>query len=57
MSAKRLKEIMEKLGLKKSELAEQIGVSVRTVEGWLAGRSPSRVTIRVLEGMVRRKAA
>ncbi len=57
MSAKRLKEIMEKLGLNKSALAELLGVSVRTVEGWQAGRSPSRVAIRVLEGMSKRKAA
>ncbi len=42
--------IREQLGLSQSQLAEQIGVSVREVQAWESGhRTPSRLAERAME--------
>lgn len=37
-SAEKMKELREKTGLKRKEFAEHIGIPLRTVEDWEAGR-------------------
>ncbi len=40
LSSKRVREIRDRLGLKRRELAERLGVSRHTVESWEEGRRP-----------------
>jgi hypothetical protein len=42
---------MASLRIDKAELARRIGASVRTVEGYLAGRKPSRMTQKLIESL------
>ena len=45
-----IKEIRGKLGITQKELADEIGVSKRTVESWESGkRSPSNTACRIIE--------
>lgn len=44
------------LGLTQVELAERIGVSSTTIQGWERGRkNPSRMAIKSLESLSRKK--
>ena len=46
--AQGIKAIREKRGLNTQQLADEIGVSRRTVEGWESGRMPSTLALRAL---------
>lgn len=48
MDAKEFKQLLEDRKLSKHEIAELTGVSVRTVEGWLAGRTISKPAQKIL---------
>ena len=43
-----IKAIRDKAGMTTQQLADQIGVSRRTVEGWESGRTPSTLALRAL---------
>ena len=43
-----VKAIREKAGMTTQQLADEIGVSRRTVEGWESGRMPSTLALRAL---------
>lgn len=43
-----VKAIREKAGMTTQQLADEIGVSRRTVEGWESGRLPSTLALRAL---------
>ena len=43
-----IKAIREKAGMTTQQLADEIGVSRRTVEGWESGRMPSTLALRAL---------
>lgn len=46
--APRIKAIRAKAGLSTQQLADELGVSRRTVEGWESGRMPSKLALRAL---------
>jgi DNA-binding transcriptional regulator YiaG len=48
-----IKSLMQTAGLDKRSLAAEVGVSPRTVEGWLSKRPPSRIAQRMLKILVR----
>lgn len=48
MDSKSLRKLMEDRKLSKQEISELTGVSVRTVEGWLAGRPLSKPAQKIL---------
>ena len=43
-----VKTIREKAGMTTQQLADEIGVSRRTVEGWESGRMPSTLALRAI---------
>ena len=47
-----IKAIRDKLGFTTQQLADEIGVSRRTVEGWESGRMPSTLALRALVSLV-----
>lgn len=44
--------IQERTGLGNEQLAEHCGVSVRTVEGWRQGRTPTAAALNVMAELV-----
>ena len=49
-SAEKIKELREKTGLNRKEFAEHIGIPLRTVEDWEAGRrTPPDYIPRLIE--------
>lgn len=46
-----VKAIREKAGMTTQQLADEIGVSRRTVEGWESGRMPSTLALRALAAL------
>jgi DNA-binding transcriptional regulator YiaG len=44
-----IKQIRLKTGMTNQEIADKIGVSRRTVEGWASGRKPSKIAILALD--------
>jgi DNA-binding transcriptional regulator YiaG len=53
MEPRRLKQTMRKLGMSKRTFADTVGVSERTVEGWLSKRKPSKVAQKFIRGLLR----
>ena len=47
-----IKAIRDKAGLTTQQLADAIGVSRRTVEGWESGRMPSTLALRAMASLV-----
>jgi len=47
-----IKAIRAKTGMSTQELAEAVGVSRRTVEGWEMGRMPSTLALRAMSALV-----
>lgn len=44
-----LKQMRTKAGITRKQLAELVGVSPRTVDGWETKRTPARTTRKLLE--------
>ena len=49
-----IKAVRAKLGLSAAELAEKLGVSERTVNGWEQGRMPETAALNMLGKLLRR---
>lgn len=47
-----IKAIRAKAGFTTQQLADEIGVSRRTVEGWEMGRMPSALALRALASII-----
>jgi DNA-binding transcriptional regulator YiaG len=47
-----IKAIRAKTGMSTQQLAEAVGVSRRTVEGWEMGRMPSTLALRAMSALV-----
>jgi DNA-binding transcriptional regulator YiaG len=47
-----IKALREKTGMTTQQLADAVGVSRRTVEGWESGRMPSTLALRALASLV-----
>lgn len=54
MKPDKIRQVMKRLGMKKQEFAIAVGVSDRTVDGWLSKRPPSRFTERIIGQLVER---
>ena len=51
MTPRQVKKLREKLGLLQRELAVQLGVSCRTVQGWENGRRPHGSAAKLMRDM------
>lgn len=52
MSAEEIRDLRERLGLTRRQLAEQVGVAKRTVECWEQGRrNPNPSANKILESL------
>lgn len=47
------KAAREKANLTRAQLAEKMGVSVRTVEGWESQRKPNKTARKLLEALAK----
>lgn len=47
-----IKAVRAKRSMTTQQLADEIGVSRRTVEGWESGRMPSTLALRAMESLV-----
>lgn len=50
-TAERIRALRERLDLTQTELGDEIGVALRSVQYWEEGRQPSRLAIRMLESL------
>ena len=48
-----IKAALERLGMSRAEFAASCGVSVRTVEDWIYGRSTSAAALNVLAALLK----
>ena len=46
------RQVRQQKGWSTAELAEQLGVSARTVEGWEQGRMPSKPALIILSKLI-----
>ena len=49
MTPARIRKLREKMQISRERMAELVGVSARTVEGWENGKHPSGSAIKVMK--------
>ena len=57
MKPKEIRALRIKLGLLQRELADQLGVSTRTVQGWENGRKPHGSAIKLMRDLEEKRDA